>query len=76
MNKVKFRKTAKAHCRLCYSQPEKEKEMVIFPGSWRGGKYYLCQACASIVKDDLNSLSLDTTVTKSDTPVAEDLSTI
>ena len=73
---IEFRKTAGASCRHCYVVPS--NEMVIFPGNWKNGKYYLCQECAKQLKDELSELNFSGNILSISKPESrvEDLSNI
>lgn len=77
--KVELRKTNKARCRICNEYPT--NTMVTLNGRWYDDRYYICQDCAKLVRDQLNDLNLSGKIlpqpkVDKNKPEEEDLSNI
>jgi len=72
MKDISFRKS-NAYCRHCTKNCT--KKMVILPGNWSGGRYYLCQPCAIHLRNELINLNLIDDIIKNE-QITEDLSGI
>lgn len=52
---VQLRKTSGAYCRFCGEKPV--NKFVVLKGRYYEN-YFLCQSCASLVRDELNNLNI------------------